>query len=269
MPPAVNIDLKVSFELYDMEPGAKGRQFIRNLLLHGGRSDARGFSFADTFLRQDEGGIAGVAFIGGLPGPGGAAPGAVGLPVAPAQRTIAIQFRRARVKNGFEFITRHLSDEATLTLLGDNTNPLFQDGPETFDFIRAQVVVTPDTAEIQDMNIEWYQIEFMNTAEIGSSQNTIKDALKILRLRNAERPLPYGELVTADSATAASSSSDETKLSSSSSEVPPPAAGTGTASPSISSSALGPPPGEVGVATVASSAIERDCQRPRCVPAHK
>ena len=31
-----NVDLKVSFELFDMEPGSKGRTFIRNLLLHAG-----------------------------------------------------------------------------------------------------------------------------------------------------------------------------------------------------------------------------------------
>ena len=40
MPPAINVDLKVSFELFDMEPGSKGRTFIRNLLLHGGHADA-------------------------------------------------------------------------------------------------------------------------------------------------------------------------------------------------------------------------------------
>ena len=35
-----NVDLKVSFELFDMEPGSKGPTFIRNLLLHGGHADA-------------------------------------------------------------------------------------------------------------------------------------------------------------------------------------------------------------------------------------
>ena len=74
---AVNIDLKVSFELFDMTPGEKGRRFIRNLLSHGGRADARGFSLADAFLRQDEGAIVGPAFAGGAFGAGGPAPGAV------------------------------------------------------------------------------------------------------------------------------------------------------------------------------------------------
>jgi hypothetical protein len=188
MPPAINVDLKVSFELFDMEPGSKGRMFIRNLLLHGGHADARGFSYADTYLRQDEGAIDGVAFVGGAIGPGGASPMSVAYPAAPAARSTAVAARRARVKNGFEFITRHISDEATLSILGDMMNPLFQDAAEVFDWIKAQVWVNPDTAEIQDMNIEWYQIEFMSVPEIGSSENTVKDAIKILRLRNAERP---------------------------------------------------------------------------------
>ena len=110
MPPAINIDLKVSFELYDMEPGAKGRKFIRDLLIHGGHADTRGFSYADAFLRNDEGAIVGPAFVAGGIGPGGAAPGAVAYPGAAAARADAVRFRRARVKNGFEFITRHLSD---------------------------------------------------------------------------------------------------------------------------------------------------------------
>jgi len=161
MPPTTNIDLKVSFELFDMEPGPKGRRFIRNLLTHGGHADARGFSLADTFLRQDEGAIVGPAFAGGAFGPGGAAPGGVAYPAAAAQLLAAQQHRRARVKNGFEFITRHISDEATLTLLGDSNNALFQDGPETYDWIKLQVWLAPDTAEIQQMNIEWYMLEFM------------------------------------------------------------------------------------------------------------
>ena len=114
-----NVDLKVSFELFDMEPGSKGRTFIRNLLLHGGHADARGFSYADTYLRQDEGAIDGVAFVGGAIGPGGASPMSVAYPAAPAARSTAVAARRARVKNGFEFITRHISDEATLSILGE------------------------------------------------------------------------------------------------------------------------------------------------------
>ena len=55
MPPAVNMDIKVSFELFDMSPGEKGKQFIRNLMVHGGVADDRGFTYADCLLRIDHG----------------------------------------------------------------------------------------------------------------------------------------------------------------------------------------------------------------------
>ena len=53
MPITHNVDIKLFFEQFDMTPGVKGRSFRRNLLLHGGKSDAHGFSFADCFLRID------------------------------------------------------------------------------------------------------------------------------------------------------------------------------------------------------------------------
>jgi hypothetical protein len=55
MPPAHNVDIKIQFEQSDMVPGPKGRVFCRNLLVHGGKSDDRGFSLGDCFLRRDEG----------------------------------------------------------------------------------------------------------------------------------------------------------------------------------------------------------------------
>ena len=52
---------------------------------------------------------------------------------------------------------------------------MFQDGPEMYDHIVSQVIVTPTTAEIQDMNIDWYQIEIIT--DIGSNENTIKEEI--------------------------------------------------------------------------------------------
>ena len=57
MPPSVNMDIKVAFEMYDMTPGATGKKFIRNLLIHGGKADARGITYADCLLRIDEGAV--------------------------------------------------------------------------------------------------------------------------------------------------------------------------------------------------------------------
>ena len=53
MPPVYNVDIKLAFEQFDMTPGQAGRKFRRNLMLHGGKADAHGFSLADTFLRLD------------------------------------------------------------------------------------------------------------------------------------------------------------------------------------------------------------------------
>ena len=46
MPITHNVDIKLSFEMFDMTPGQSGRAFRRSLLLHGGKSDAHGFSYA-------------------------------------------------------------------------------------------------------------------------------------------------------------------------------------------------------------------------------
>ena len=51
------IDIKLMFEQTDMVPGPKGRIFRRNVLLHGGTTDDRGYSYSDHLLRQDEGAL--------------------------------------------------------------------------------------------------------------------------------------------------------------------------------------------------------------------
>jgi hypothetical protein len=71
--PERSIDIKLLFEQTDMTPGPKGRAFRRDALLHGGRTDDRGYSYADHFLRQDEGAldINGNPMVGARPGEGG------------------------------------------------------------------------------------------------------------------------------------------------------------------------------------------------------
>ena len=77
-----NVDIKLSFE-FDMTPGAEGRKFRRNLVLHGGKADAHGFSIADTFLRIDSHAVQNGQPIA-LPPPAGtlAAPGVAVAPAA-------------------------------------------------------------------------------------------------------------------------------------------------------------------------------------------
>ena len=45
---ARTVDIKLKFDPTDMTPGAKGRKFRRDVLLHGGKTDARGFSITDS-----------------------------------------------------------------------------------------------------------------------------------------------------------------------------------------------------------------------------
>ena len=56
MPPhAMNIDIKLQFQPTDMVPGENGRKWMRDVLLHGGKADDRGYSLTDCLLRRDEG----------------------------------------------------------------------------------------------------------------------------------------------------------------------------------------------------------------------
>ena len=51
----IPLEMKVSvdFEPTDMLPGQKGRAWQRNLLLQGSKTDTRGFSLTDMYLRMD------------------------------------------------------------------------------------------------------------------------------------------------------------------------------------------------------------------------
>lgn len=113
------VDIKLSFERFDMTPGEKGREFRRNLLLHGGRTNARGFSYADCFLRLNEGALAGpIAWAAmGLANPGPAA----GAPAMPpgnnADSRAAESARRALSKEAFRFMVAHIDDKPTEQVL--------------------------------------------------------------------------------------------------------------------------------------------------------
>ena len=53
---ARTVDIKLSFPQTDMVPGPLGREFQRDLLNHACKADSRGYTWADHYLRQDEGG---------------------------------------------------------------------------------------------------------------------------------------------------------------------------------------------------------------------
>jgi hypothetical protein len=97
--PSMTIDIKLRFQPTDMTPGPDGRRFQRDLLNLGGKSDNRGYSYADTFLRLDEGAVNGPAG-----GPGGAAAGAPVIAGTPAQIRDAQAARRTRLKEACTFL---------------------------------------------------------------------------------------------------------------------------------------------------------------------
>ena len=176
-------------------PGATGKKFQRNLLLHGGSADTQGFSITDCFLRLDD-----YAVQNGqpttLPAPAGtlAAPGA-GVPAAPAgnagQQAAAVAAqhaaRKGRLKQSFTFLCSHVSDSSTLELLGDPLSPMFHNGPDAYDWIMQQVIKPPSTGDLQDMTIEFWLMEIIT--DIGITANSIADSIKMLRVVNAEFPL--------------------------------------------------------------------------------
>ena len=179
MPPSTTVDIKLSFEQYDMTPGVKGRKFITNLRVHGGKCDAQGYSLADVFARLDEGAQASIA------AGGGAAPGAPPIAGTPAVVLTKEAARRARLKEAYRFITAHVSDANTIELVA--VAPYFQDGAETYDYIHAAVVATLTASEIQDMQLEFMLIEIVS--DVGIREDTVHESLKILRVRNNEFPL--------------------------------------------------------------------------------
>ena len=121
-----------------MVPGPKGRLFLRNLVMHGGHCDDRGFSFTDCMLREDEGAIApGNARpnIAAMANPAAQAaalvaiqqPGSPNLPAGAAQLTTALKCTRTRHKETFSYICKHIADEHTLDILGARDGPYFND----------------------------------------------------------------------------------------------------------------------------------------------
>ena len=177
------MDIKLLFEQTDMTPGPKGRVFRRNALLHGGRTDDRGYSFADHFLRQDEGAldVNGNPMVGApaLPGGGGAAAQA------------ALRAYNKRKKESFQYLVQHIACSSTKILLADA--PYFQEGATTFDFVVSSVVVPYDASEIMDLDVKWHLLEIMT--DVGTSENTIKDILVKLRVENSDRASPSQSLL--------------------------------------------------------------------------
>jgi hypothetical protein len=166
------VDVKIKFEQTDMVPGPAGRQFQRNLLLHGGESDKRGYSHTDCLLRLDEG-----------------AEDAAGNPIAAvpaipagAAGNAARQARMRRLKGSFTYVAGHIGDESTLTLIGDPASDMFQNGPNTYDYVIGKIVIPYTAGEIRELTLAWWATSM--PVDIGMSENSVNEAVKELRTQN-------------------------------------------------------------------------------------
>ena len=170
-----NIDIKLLFDPTDMTPGPKGRAWRRDALQHGGKTDDRGFSYADHILRQDEGAldINGNPVVGAPPIPGGAG--------APAANRAYLK----RKKESYTYLLQHVTCASTKILMADP--PYFQYGAAVFDYVCGQIVVAYDTSDIEELNLRWQLLEIIT--DIGVSENTVKEVLVRLRVENVDRPV--------------------------------------------------------------------------------
>jgi hypothetical protein len=182
-----NVDIKLSFDRYDMTPGEPGRKFRRNLLLHGGRTNKLGYSYADCFLRKDIGALNGpIEWAAlGLPNPGPA----VGAPPIPpgnnAQSREATAARRALTKEAFTFMFSHIDHPPTDVVAAGAR--YFQDAAEFFDYAMGTVITPLGTIEIGELNTEWFLLTIIT--DVGCSENTVRDLDTLLLVLNMERPV--------------------------------------------------------------------------------
>ena len=153
---AHTVDIKLSFQQFDMTPGQAGRVFRRNLLTLGGKTDANGYSLADCFLRVDEGAMA----------PGNAVPQPGAPPLGGPVANQRLKF--ARNKESYRFLLAHISDEGTREVLSEG--PYFQLGAEAFDYVMETVIVAMDEGEVQEMTVYWFLMEILT--DVGFSENS-------------------------------------------------------------------------------------------------
>ena len=100
--------------------------------------------------------------------------------------------RTKRLKDSFQFLQAHVADEPTRQLLADSDSPFFMNGPEAFDHVCDIIITEIDESELEDMETEW--VMFTIVKDVGTSENTIKDAVKLLTYGPAPRRRDEGAI---------------------------------------------------------------------------
>ena len=172
------IDIKALFQLYDCKPGRGARTFRRNALQCLSKTDARGWSLADTLLRVDEGAVLrGEDFLTGV-----AVPGTPQVPTVGPQAAEARALRSKRVKDSAAAILMHIDDDAMKEIL--SVAPYAQNGPEMFDEIMERCLVPMSSLEAQESRAKVLSLSV--THDVGFHANTILDLMKAARVENIQ-----------------------------------------------------------------------------------
>ena len=188
---STTVDIKLAFQQYDCVPGPACREFRRNLLQLGARTDDRGYSLADTFLRQDEGAAAPGTDIPGIPHALNA--GAAHLPTAGVQAQKARVSRTKRLKDSAAFLVAHISDTTVKQLLAEPEYA--QNGPEMYDRIMADCLIALTGSELHELRAKILGLTIQH--DVGFSENSILDLIKMARVHNlmlAPYPISNDEL---------------------------------------------------------------------------
>ena len=140
-------DNKYDFLPYDCTPGEAFESFNERLLNSAaGQVDDRANSIADYLLDEDE---------------GGAAVGAVPMPVAVADARKATIARMKRAKKAYGIIVKHITDADHLTTIRQS---YFQDGLATYNYLTQHCRTAIDAIRLREMNRQWDDLDLLTDA---------------------------------------------------------------------------------------------------------
>jgi hypothetical protein len=160
-------NIKYAFTPYSGTPGLEWEKFEERLLNEAARhTDDKGWSLADHFLGQDEGGPAGPAF-----------------PQQAAALASSQNAFRKRRKEAYGLLTRHLLDDDQITRMRNDT---FQLGYESFINLRASCRMPVNQLRLREMDKEWDALDIIN--DIGINPFTIQQLCNKIRTLNGKRP---------------------------------------------------------------------------------
>ena len=188
---AMTTNVKQRPDRFNRITGPAAHAFRRSLVQRGGKPDDRGFTFADCFLREDEGALVPGTGVNGIPPI--AQPGTV--PIAEgADGTIARRAKIKRDKESATFIRQHLRLHFNEDLKHELDQPRFREnGPEVFDHImttRRQRLTAAENTEVKTELSRMYEFPLDISGE--NSVFLLVQVLRVIRLL-----LPHGS-VTSD-----------------------------------------------------------------------